>query len=167
MTKQILTQAELKEQLQYNPETGLFVWAITKSRITKIGSVAGRLKPTGYIHITIRDKTYLAHRLAFLYMEGYFPPKDVDHINHIRHDNRFINLRKVTKKENQRNQSKFANNKSGITGVCWHKRHKKWTAYIHTNNKNKYIYWGLDYFDACCSRKSAEKKYGYHENHGA
>lgn len=48
---------------------------------------------------------YLAHRLAFLYMTGAFPTNQVDHINRVRNDNRFINLREVLPSDNSKNRS--------------------------------------------------------------
>ena len=82
-----LTQERLKELLHYDPETGYFTWKISPNNAVKVGSVAGT-SMNNYIRIIIDHKAYLAHRLAFLYMEGYFPEHEVDHINRIRDDNR-------------------------------------------------------------------------------
>jgi hypothetical protein len=86
------------------------------------------------MRIQINGKTYQAHRLAFLYMTGKFPPDEVDHINHEPSDNRFVNLRQVTRLENLRNQSLSKNNKSGFTGVSWYGRYSKWVAAKHVIN---------------------------------
>ena len=138
----MLTQQKLKELLYYYPETGVFT-RLQDRRAVKKGSVAGSYNTKGYLKIRIDSKAYLAHRLALLYMTGEFPPDQVDHINRIKDDNRFANLRLVSNLENCHNQSIHKHNTSGITGVCWHKRKKKWTAYIWVNNKRIH----LGYYD--------------------
>ena len=167
MTKQILTQAELKEQLHYNPETGLFTRLVANSNSVNIGDIANNLDRYGYIQISINNKNYKAHRLAFLYIEGELPPEQVDHINHIRNDNRWINLRKVTNQENQKNRTISKNNTSGVVGVVWYKRDKIWKAQIKINGKNKHLGYYAYKSEAAKARKAAEKKYGFHINHGA
>ena len=122
-----LTQNRLKELLHYDPETGIFTWRVSR-RGAKSGSVAG-VHDNGYIRIKIDYELYLAHRLTFLYMEGYFPEYHVDHKNRIRDDNRWSNLRHVSRQCNQRNASIAKDNTSGITGVCWHKNNKKWISF--------------------------------------
>lgn len=71
---------------------------------------------------------YKAHRLAFLYMEGSFPRSDVDHINREPSDNRWANLRRATRSENNRNTRLYRNNTSGMRGVSWDKSKQKWVA---------------------------------------
>ncbi len=112
-----LTQKRLKELLHYSPDTGVFTWLVTRGRYTKTGSVAGGWNGTGYRIISIDGKRYLAHRLAFMYIKGSFPKDQTDHINKVRHDNKWSNLRESTQRqnhENRRNNNKFI-------GVKWHK----------------------------------------------
>lgn len=87
----MITQQRLKELFEYTPDTGLF---IRKIRVGNqiAGNIAGSLKKDGYVYIKIDSKPYKAHRLAFLYMEGYMP-EEVDHINRDCSDNRWCNLR--------------------------------------------------------------------------
>ena len=134
----MLTIEQLKEVLEYNPDTGLFTW-IKSTQQTKAGSVAGNKTNQGYIRISVKRKRYLAHRLAYLYMTGKFPENSIDHINHIRDDNRWTNLRAATNSQNQANRVKQKNNKAGYKGVCWHKSTKKWRAKIVHMNKSIYI----------------------------
>ena len=161
----LITQAELKRQLRYEPETGHFYWLEGGGR-RRLGFPAGSLWSNGYARIWIDGKDYMAHRLAWLYMYGAFPQNQIDHINGNPLDNRILNLRDVDQAENHKNKRRQSNNSSGVTGVRWNKQAGKWVAYINVDGKQ--IYFGLfeDFFEAVCARKSAENKYGFHENHG-
>ena len=165
MLKQTLTQERLKEVLHYNPDTGIFIWIAGISNIFK-GTIAGRMWSNGYIGIRIDRKEYAASRLAFLFMTGEFPKHEVDHINHIKDDNRWCNMRDVTATQNQRNRPLSKNNTSGVTGVFWYKRTGIWVAAIKINRKAMHLGSFADFWDAICARKSAEYKYGFHKNHG-
>lgn len=137
----MVTQERLKELLEYNPDTGLFTRLMSIGN-QKVGNIAGTLRKDGYIQIKVDGKPYLAHQLAFLYMEGYFPEM-VDHINRIGGDNRWVNLRESNNQENQRN--KAARSKSGYLGVSWKKRDQKWEVNV-ANSKGSNIYGGhFDY----------------------
>lgn len=164
--KNKLTQRELKEILHYEPSTGGFTWKINTKGGARIGKKAGGIKNDGYWHIKIRQKVYGAHRLTWLYMTGKWPEDQMDHINHNRSDNRWVNLRSVTRSENCRNKPMLKNHASGIFGVCWNKTTQKWYAHITEGRKAIYLISTPDKFEAICARKSAENKYGYHENHG-
>jgi len=159
----MLTQEKLKEQLSYDKLTGCFVWQ-TYGRGKNYLKVAG-CRSSGYIVIQINGKSQKAHHLAWLYEYGYIP-KQIDHINHIRDDNRIINLRKSTQKENTKNSSLSSRSKSGITGVSWCKRSKKWLSQIMVDGKTKHLGYYCDKFESICARKSANNKYGFHVNHG-
>lgn len=167
MTKQTLTHSRLIYLLSYNADTGVFTWNDTEHRVIA-GSVAGFTHNVkGYRFITIDGVWYREHRLAFLYMTGEFPPDQVDHINHIRHDNRWVNLRLCSNKENHKNQKLSKSNKSGVYGVQFVTKTGRWRSFITIQRKNIHLYSGYDLFQACCARKSAENKYGYHKNHGS
>lgn len=149
-----LTQSLLKEILDYNPETGLFTWRVNKARRIKIGNIAGCLdKQSGYMKIGIDNNLYLAHRLAFLWIDGYLPENDIDHIDRNRSNNRYYNLREVSQTCNSRNCNIAKNNASGITGISWYKRTNKWKAQIAMP---KVI--GLGYFDTLSDAVKARWK---------
>ena len=102
----MITAEELREQLNYDPETGVFTWRV-KTRQKNIAGRVGHLnKTTGYVSISVRKKTYLAHRLAWLHTYGCWPRKEIDHINRVRSDNRIANLREATRAENCANRKK-------------------------------------------------------------
>jgi hypothetical protein len=113
-----LTQEQLKEILDYDPETGFFTWRSRNARCVKIGSRAGSISKTeGYCVIQISRKLYKAHRLAWLYVYGEWPPYQVDHINGVKSDNAIANLRSATNAENQRNRPAPSINSTGYKGV--------------------------------------------------
>ncbi len=93
-------------------------------------------------------------------------PKEIDHINHKRSDNRWANLRETLENENYKNKSLMSNNSSGVHGVSWNKKDKVWTAMIGVCKKVIYLGSSKDKFEAICCRMSANNKYGFHRNHG-
>jgi hypothetical protein len=135
----MITQARLKKLLDYDPETGVFVWKVRPNGRVPAGSVAGNYRVDGYNQIGIDGSLYLTHRLVWLYMTGTVPLKEVDHINCKRYDNRFENLREASRGENQRNGLLYANNTSGYKGVSWHKRSGKWYAQIRVDGDAVYL----------------------------
>ena len=112
-----LTQEELKRLLDYNLETGVFTWKVKTSRRVKVGAVAGGFDKEGYILIQIARRNYRAHRLAFLWVLGALPLALVDHIDMVRSNNAWNNLRECSKAENMRNTGKRVDNTSGYKGV--------------------------------------------------
>lgn len=133
----MITQEELKELLNYNPDTGIFTYNKPRNKCTK-GKIAGTRHVNGYTHIQLNGKIYKAHRLAWLYVYGYFP-ECIDHINCDKDDNRIENLREATITQNNHNVKLSKNNTSGIKGVCWHKKAKKWCATIGVYGKTIYL----------------------------
>lgn len=111
-----LTESRLKELLHYEPTTGLFRWKQDRGGMM-VGDVAGVVNDNGYIRISIDRKRYYAHRLAFLFMEGQFPPNQVDHINMNRADNGWENLRKASISENMHNREIRSHSRVGVKGV--------------------------------------------------
>jgi len=162
----MITQSELKERFHYNPDTGIFARKKTDRRTIKIGSIVSTKNTGGYIIANIKGKIYSAHRLAWLYIYGVMPDGDIDHINGFRDDNRIKNLRCVTRLENCKNSAKQKNNTSGVSGVCFNKRNGLWYASVYKNGKGVHIASSRDFFEAVCARKSAERRYNYHPNHG-
>jgi hypothetical protein len=63
----------------------------------------------------------------------------VDHINYDGRDNREVNLRLCTNRQNTAHRRTPANNTSGYKGVSWHERDRRWTAYITVNGTRKCV----------------------------
>ena len=158
MTGKILTQERLKELLSYDPDTGLFVRLISKGG-RGVGSIAGTPHSLGYINMAVQGKKYLAHRLAWFYVHGEWPSSEIDHINHKKSDNRIINLRGATRKDNMRNLPKGG-------GVSWCNTKNRWIARISTDEKVKYLGSFKDKCQAVAIRSRAELENNYHPNHG-
>lgn len=111
-----LTAERLRELLSYDPETGEFRWREIpwQSKRAQAGCLD---KSTGYIRIGISGTRYWAHRLAWLYVTGEWPVRQVDHRNLVRSDNRFNNLRQADISQQRANMSKRKDNTSGHRGV--------------------------------------------------
>lgn len=125
-----------------------------------------RIHCRGYLAGSIHDRDYLAHRVLWLLATGDWPIGDIDHINGIKNDNRFVNLRSVSHSSNMKNQRIRSSNSSGVMGVCWNASRGKWVAQITVDSQGKFI--GMfDSFDAAvAARKAAEERHGFHPNHG-
>jgi hypothetical protein len=133
MAKSDLTAERVRELLDYDPATGVFVWKVKRGNNgRRAGEVAGSVRVDGYLAIGVDRYIYTAHRLAWLYIHGEWPGKDLDHVNGIKTDNRLANVRLATHSQNMCNQRVAQkNNKAGLLGVSPH--HKKWQATIGVN----------------------------------
>ena len=139
MSTNLLTQERLHKVLEYSSETGIFTWKVRMSNKVKTGDIAGSCYNKNYVGIQIDRKSYLAHRLAFLYMCGYLPEYEVDHLDGAKNNNQWSNLRHVSKICNLQNRKLSTTSTSGFIGVSWHKNHKKWSAYITIHGKQIYL----------------------------
>lgn len=171
-------QALLAEIVDYNPSTGLFVWR-EKPRHLFASEARYRAantqclgKPafctrqsTGYLAGSVQGAMYLAHRIAWVICFGEWPGQ-IDHINGDKTDNRIGNLRAVSAAINNRNLPRSKTNRSGVTGVRWHKAAGKWIARINVNKQEHHLGLFGDFEAAVAARKAAEVAYGFHPNHG-
>ena len=139
----VLTQARLRELLTYDPETGLFIRNIGRSGPgARAGNVAGCDNGAGYIRIYVDGAPYKAHRLAWFYVHGEWP-EEIDHKNGVRCDNRLVNLRPVTRAQNNKNNGRYRTNTTGLKGVTLYKPNGKWRAQIQSDGAKI----ALGYFD--------------------
>lgn len=120
-----------------------------------------RLLPNGYV--ASHALRSLGIRMLYLhrFVLGDIPAGcEVDHINGDRLDNRRENLRIATRHVNQVNRHKQNNrNKSGVRGVSWDRRERKWAVHICLHRKHI----GLGTFrtieEATAVRRAAELRY--------
>jgi hypothetical protein len=130
----MLTADRLRQLLHYDPETGAFTWRVPQGTAAK-GDTAGCLNEDGRRRIVINRKTYIASRLAWLYVTGKWPTHQIDHKNCVRSDDRFDNLRDATGAQNQRNTRTRRDNACGLKGVYFGAREKRWIAKIRREGR--------------------------------
>lgn len=134
-----LSAERLRELLHYNPETGDLTWITDLTNNVRAGDRAGTRNSKKYLQIRVGKRFYQAHRLAWLYMTGEWPAHHIDHINCIRDDNRWCNLRPASRTQNLANTKRYLNNTSGFKGVSFHRPSQKWLAQIRANNVFHYL----------------------------
>ena len=159
-----INQAFMQKFFTYEPTTGDLI-ARLPTHNRKIGSVCGSVASHGYLEMSIQDKSYLNHRLIWLYMTGKLPHQ-IDHINHDRLDNRWENLREVNNTDNLRNTGLSKNSRTKINGVSFMSQNGKYRAHIMVNRKQIHLGLFEHIEDAIAARKAADTKYGFHGNHG-
>lgn len=138
-TKPLPGFEKLKELLTYEPESGLFFWAMNISQAKKAGDLAGHKTTHGYVVVGIGRSNFMAHRLAWKLTHSVDPFGNIDHINGDRSDNRIQNLRDVSPAINAQNQkSATARNVAGFLGVSLRKD-GRYSARITVNRKTKTI----------------------------
>ena len=167
--KSILTldRKTLLEYLEYNPETGIFIWIKRPANRVKVGAVAGIEMPNA-TYITLKGKRFMAHRAAWLIFYGKEPENVIDHIDGDILNNSVDNLRDVDNKTNCRNCKIYTHNTSGLSGVSWWKKENCWiiSGGGHSSGNFEYLGTTKDLFEAACIRKSWQLKNNYHMNHG-
>lgn len=136
-------------------------------------------KPAGHIHKSRsgkRRKTvvtlggvaerYLCSHLVWAWHHGVWPSMLIDHEDGDTLNDRIGNLRDVPDAVNSQNMRRHSGNKSGVTGVCWHKQRGKWKAEIMARGVKKHLGVFDSIEDAAAARKAAERELGFHPNHG-
>ena len=122
----MITQEQVKKLFDYNQETGVLSFRLSRGR-SKIGEPVGTLLTNDYLRTFIDCKSYYVHRIVFLHCNGYIPTQ-IDHINQVKIDNRISNLRECDRHQNEGNTKKRSHNTSGFKGVFHHQG--KWMVRI-------------------------------------
>jgi|SRR6185312_8581760 len=133
-----LTHEKLLELLCYDPLTGVFTRLVSTAPRAMIGTIAGDPDSKGYLRLRIDGRRYLAHRVAWFYMTGMWPPDEVDHKNRKRQENWWDNLRLANTFQNKRNTSAYRNNRTGLKGA-YLTVGGRYTARIRINKKNLHL----------------------------
>tara|TARA_R110000787_G_scaffold4219_1_gene16335 strand:+ start:9 stop:581 length:573 start_codon:yes stop_codon:yes gene_type:complete len=175
----ILSAKELASLISYDPMTGKLHWLDRPLGLFKTkrafstwnARYAGcealtALNGSGYLHGGILGQKHRAHRVIWALQTGDWPEEDIDHINGVRSDNSWSNLRAVSRSDNMRNAAMPCTNTSGHVGVHWCKPLSKWAAQIMDDGKSIHLGNFIEKADAIQARKSAENERGYHANHG-
>lgn len=156
-----MNQEQLKEALHYCPESGVFTWKVRRGGPAVVGARAGTLNTSGYRYIRLFNQVYPAHHLAFLYMTGSLPPEnlEVDHLDRVRVNNAWSNLRIVNRTDNLMNMNPGSYNKSGAVGVYWQEHTGRWAVQVRYENKKMYFGSYEDLELACLVNAEARCKY--------
>lgn len=166
----MLEYREALKSFRYDYETGVLYWRRrTSNRVPKTLEAGTQRKSNsdGYLNVHVRGRLYPAHRIVIPMCYGFYGEGlEVDHINHVRNDNRLCNLRFVTRSENLKNQSVSSKNTSGVTGVYFSKAKKKYIAQIKVNRETIYLGIFETLEGAAEARRQADRKYKFNNNHG-
>lgn len=188
-SSQLPSPDELRQLLHYDPETGDFIWKSRPEAMFRPSEGAVRRtaawsankwntryagqpalikrRAGGYLCGSIFNVVVAAHRVAWALHYGEWPKGEIDHINGDPSDNRIANLRDVSHSENMRNQRRYRNCRSGVTGVSWYAANKRWVAEMQHEGKRLALGSFSSFDEAVTARKEAERRLGFHENHGS
>lgn len=144
-----LTQGHVCELLDYDPLTGDFTWRersrhwFPTDRSWKWWNTNFANKKAGtkkdYHYFYFLGKNYLGHRLAWIYMTGAWPEKDIDHKDCDGSNNKWDNLREASSMQNMANSRAKRGTKTGAKGVTPDRLNKAYRAAIRINGKNAHL----------------------------
>jgi len=146
--------------LDIDTKKGIAKWREHRGSKARKGEIAGSKTSNGYVRITLRINKILyevsLHRLIF-YKHNNYLPKQIDHINRKKNDNRILNLRESCPTRNQWNKETPSNNSSGFRGVRYIDRNNKYSVSIQKNKNRINVGTFSNLEDAIFARKIAEK----------
>lgn len=182
--KKLIPISTLREIIRYDPLTGCLTWLMVTpdmfedaSHSAETRAAIWNAKYPGKTALNYRDKSrpyaygdilgrkYYAHRVAFALMAGRWPDI-IDHIDGDKTNNRWENLREVSRMQNMQNAALRSDNASGHVGVSFDKSRQKWAAEIHINGKKTYLGRFEMFEDAVSARRTAQLNTDYTSRHG-
>ena len=164
-----LRYEEVAKLFTYDRETGVLYWRNKNRNSIRRNYVAGSSKGTrdGYRRVRVKGRICQEHRVIMMLCFGHIPENaEIDHINHVRNDNRLVNLRFATQGDNLKNQSISSKSTTGVTGVYFSKSRNKFIAQIKVNRQVHYLGCYNTLEEAAAARAEANLKFNFHNNHG-
>lgn len=138
MRQSSVPEERFRDLIHYNAVTGIFTWLVDRGGRRRVGTPAGTPDRHGYICIVIGRRNFKAHRLAWFFVYGKWPDKDIDHIDGHPSNNAISNLREATTSQNLANGRRRSKNKSGFKGVV-RTSSGRWAAHIRSNKRCRYL----------------------------
>jgi hypothetical protein len=123
--------------IEYNPDTGVI------NRLGRKNS-NGSIDAYGYLIIKIKGNQFKAHRLAYAKYYGKAPNGVIDHINRNKLDNRIINLRDTSQRNNILNRDYIPNSKTNVVGVYIDNTNGLKKKYATKINKKTYRFYSIE-----------------------
>jgi HNH endonuclease len=149
----------------YDPLTGIFIRRAARDKmgrpIAGIGKRSDLPHKNGYYRVAFNCTRFWAHRLAWLFMTGSWPPVglDVEHRDHVKANNRWNNLRLATRQQNGANMKVRRGRKT--KGIDFNHRLGKWRARIKINYKEHVLgYFETQYEAQYAYNKASKKAHG-------
>jgi len=129
-----LTQEYLQSLFDY--KDGELYWKKIKVKNqVQVGDIAGFITTNNYKNVRLNGKKIPVHHIIFIMHYGYLPKK-IDHKDNNRLNNRIENLRIATTENNNQNAIRRKDNTTGVKGVNFCKRDKRFIARIQANEAN-------------------------------
>lgn len=145
--------ARAKQIFEYRD--GKLFWKEKVCSKVVIGRRAGWPHPLFiYREVKINGVCFKEHRVIWAIHTGKWPEHEIDHINHVKDDNRIENLRDVTPSINQLTKPLCRNNTSGAKSVRWRPDKNKWQAYANSSKGFKSLGHFLTKEEAIAAREA-------------
>ena len=145
---------DMRAQFAYDPETGWLTRRVKRGK-WPAGVRVGAKDSKGHRQVRFNGKLFLEHRVIWFIVYGYVP-EEIDHINRQRDDNRLVNLRECTHRENNRNMNVRWDSSTRVPGVAHYPRYGKFVAYITVDGKRRHLGYFAEFDAAVAARKAAE-----------
>lgn len=123
---------EIKAAFDYDPDTG-----VLRRIATGLPCSSKPNTTTGYSRVSFKNRIFLQHHIIWAICTGEWPKCRIDHVNGVKTDNRFANLRECDISQNLMNSGPHSDNKTGLKGVSRNK--KRWSACIQAYGKRTYL----------------------------